>query len=184
MGRMRVTIAGSMGLVALAAVGMAALTNPTRLAASLVFSLDLIVFVAAGFAAFCLRGRGRTVCGGFAACGTIYLLLSLGPWSEEWSARHLATTAIIDLAYSELYPGPHVVRYAPDFIGKITAHDFWMHPDAGVQALWPLSLYVSPVPYTIHRVAHSLFGLGAGMAGGLFALVLTRKTNTSPPDHP
>ncbi len=97
----RVTIARkSMGVVALAAVGLAALRHPSPLAASALFSLAVALLFAAAIAGISLPGRRRAIWSSFALCGFGYLLLSFGPWSTMEPGPHLITEPLIGFAYS------------------------------------------------------------------------------------
>ncbi len=189
MGSTKVTIAGSMALVALAAGGLAALRNPTRLVASLTFSLAVVAIVGAGVAACCRRGKVRAFWGGYAACGGIYLLLSLGPGFEQEVGPHLVTTALVDLAYERVVTAP---SRAIDFRTrsnnvreqKITASDVWTSIETGTSPTHVRYSFVTLTEYSLHRVAHSLLALAAATAGGLLAVVLSRRPDIEAPDHP
>jgi hypothetical protein len=183
----RLTIAGTMGVVAVAAGGLAALKNPTRLAASLVFSFAIVAIVAAGVAACCLRGRARAFWGAFVAFGGVYLVLSLGPMFEERTGPHLATTAALDLITGEYDPRPRRVQIGEPphaYFDSTSARHHWLNRDDGAALRTHHPEFITLAPYSLYRICHSLIALVAGTAGGLFALSLTRKHHTEPPNLP
>jgi hypothetical protein len=197
MGRMRVTIAGSMGLVALAAVGIAALRHPSPLVASGAFSIVVAVLFVAIVAALSLPGRRRAICGSFAVCGTGYLVLSLGSWTTMASGPHLVTHPLADLSYRATTGHDGVLLHHSGVAVSVSSvSDYWKMPQHPVMAsggpgfLYQRStLAESPdtiriVPWPVSRIAHSLFALNAAAAGSLFALLLTRPPHAEPPDHP
>ncbi len=159
---MRVTIARSMGLVALAAVGIAAMRYPSQLASSVLYTVVVVAFVAAAVAALSLPRRRRAIWFGFSISGLSYLLLSryssYGPF--------LLTDALVD--------------YVRERINGAEALDMLGQPSFVWQ--W-LNIERNPSP-TTHQIVHSLFALVVATAGALTALVLTRDTNSEPPDHP
>ena len=72
---MRFSILGLLGIVAVIAIGFAALANPTLWWASIVKSGVLFLLAVAIFSGFTLRGRCRIVCSGAAFFGCGYVLL-------------------------------------------------------------------------------------------------------------
>jgi hypothetical protein len=91
---------GQLALAVLACgVAIRAVTSPSRLWAAVVLSTALAACTLALVGALYARGPRRASCGGAAACGWIYLLVALGPWSREQVGPHLATGAAIDLLF-------------------------------------------------------------------------------------
>jgi hypothetical protein len=193
MNRVRISIAGLMGLVVLAAIGLAALIHPTRMVANGIFSLTLGLGFAAVVAAVASEGRGRSAWIGAAICGWGYLALSLGPWFEGETGPHLITTALIDRSFDLLGPPngqPVMVLGAssgsahPPGNWVRTKWDrpqdtFDLNRNASNQGYFDRlapPVFVPDVPYSFYRIAHSVCGLGAGLAGGLLAWGLARKS--------
>ena len=193
MNRVRISIACLMVSIALAAVGLAALIHPTRMVANGIFSLSLGLGFAAVVAAIASEGRCRSTWTGVALCGWGYLALSLGPWFEEMTGPHLITTALIDRSYDLLGPGNgQPVMFRDVNSGSIRpvgdwVRTKWSQPQHTFDLNRNLSSksylngmaapeFVPAVPYSFYRIAHSLCGLGAGLAGGLLAWSLARKS--------
>ena len=81
MKRPRVSIALLMVVVALVAVAVAALRNPSETWASAVFTLAVVVLCLAVFLAFATGGRKRLAWMSFAISGWAYLIFTFGPSS-------------------------------------------------------------------------------------------------------
>jgi hypothetical protein len=96
MTRDRLSIAGLLALVALAATGLAALRSASDLWAAAMFTATLGALGAATIVAMQGRGPRRTRAAGFALAGWGYLLLSMGPWCQSAVAPHLLTTRLLD----------------------------------------------------------------------------------------
>ena len=79
MGRYRFTLAALMGVVALVAVGVAALRSSTALWASLVILLALGAICGATVGAILRRGPDQGAWLGFAVFGWAYFLMTLSP---------------------------------------------------------------------------------------------------------
>lgn len=164
MSRAGVTIAGTMALVALAAIGLATLRRPTTLAASAVFTLVVSILFAAVVAAVSLPGRARATWSSFAICGLSYVALSPGPDSEPKSVPQLFTVFIIESAWNHFVS--HIDTQSPDPI-----HDFFDGHRLLTRSPWD----------NFHQIARSLFGLAVAAAGGLLAILLTRNSRIFPP---
>jgi hypothetical protein len=188
MGRARMTIVGSMGVIALMALGLAAIHNPTRLAANGIFSLILVALFGASIMGLVRRGRGRAFCLGFAVAGWGYLILSLGPWFEETTGPYLVTTPLIDLAYAKSDTRPNRVlwinrgsdREGGSQVVNVAAEPFWN--DTQLDQVNHLGGnrygFVPSAPYPLYRIGHTLFALLAGLAGGLTGwLAAGRRTS-------
>lgn len=80
----------------LCGIGFAALTEPTRLWASVLFALALFAFGVATLAAVFSRGSNRVTYTGFVFFGSVYLVLAFGPWFREEVRPHLPTTWLIE----------------------------------------------------------------------------------------
>ncbi len=184
----RLTLAGSMGMIALAAIGMGALRSPSLLGASLIFTLAVGILLAAAVAALSLPGRARAVCGSFALIGSIYLGLGLGPWSESAAGPHLLTSPIIDYAYMMVTGQTGVLEFGSrQHMYEIKFYQlpgFWNEPQRPIpidsrpgSPIWRLMNYAGSIrlaPWPVYRIAHSLLGIVAGSTGALVAGHLTR----------
>jgi len=164
MGRARMTIVGSMGVIALMALGLAAIHRPTRLAANGIFSLALVACFGATVAAYARRDRARAACRGFAFAGWGYLTLSLGPWFEGAVGPYLITTPLIDLAYGRSVPRatrPRTVTLGGviHFV-DVDAEAFWN--DTQLNRMDDLGGnrygFVPSAPYPLYRIGHLAAG--------------------------
>jgi hypothetical protein len=140
MGHFRFSVSGLMVFVIAAAIGLTALTHPTPLWASAIFSFALLANFAAVVATIASEGVARKAAAGFWVCGWGYLLISLAPGLESSVALQLITTRLLERFY-------------------LTSAD----------------------AFSLNRVAHSLFSLAAGLAGGMFACWLAPKADAARP---
>jgi hypothetical protein len=182
---LRVTIAGTMGLVALAAAGLAALRHPSPLAASAIFSVIVAMIFAAWVAAICFRGRARAIWASFALCGTGYVYLASDS-REGGPFGPLLSTPVIEIAHERLTGKSHSaavrVDSAGQFAGPASALDRWVSSEKvldGYNQMLRDRAYEATV-----QTAHAIFVLAAASAGGLLALVLTRTSHPRTTDHP
>ena len=95
----RLPLSGLLSIVAIAAVGLAALSHPSCFWASVAFSLLLLWLTVASLGAVFRRGRERAFWAGCLACGSLYALLSMAPWFDEHVGHRLVTTAMLDALY-------------------------------------------------------------------------------------
>jgi hypothetical protein len=116
MGRKRFTVAGLMGFVIVAAVGLAALTHPTPLWTSVAFSLALAVNFGALVAVISLEGRGRKIAAGFAVCGWGYLLITLAPGLDTSVGLYLITTPALEWFYMRVFDPFNFSRIVHSFL--------------------------------------------------------------------
>jgi hypothetical protein len=109
MGTNRFTIAGLMGVVVVAAVGMVGLKEGTALWAGIACTLTLLLLLGAVASATFAKGRGRAAAGGFAIFGLAYLALAFNAWSG-WSTG--LTFLLTDRLLDELHPLIHPQQVA------------------------------------------------------------------------
>ena len=96
----RLTIAGLMTFVLFAAVGFAALRQPTLLWASAVFTATVLLLSTAVVGALARQGRGRLIWSGAAIFGWAYLLIAFGLGSTSNGATPpFLTKALSDSDY-------------------------------------------------------------------------------------
>jgi hypothetical protein len=76
----RLSIAGLLGIVAVAAFWLTGLKSATTFWTSAAATLTLALFLGAVLGAFFLRGRDRAACVGFALFGIVYLILVNWDW--------------------------------------------------------------------------------------------------------
>jgi hypothetical protein len=182
MRRARGTIAGSMGLIALTAVGLASLRRPSYLTANAVFSLALVIHFAAIVAVLSLRGLARSFWMGFTACGWGYLILSVGPGSESIASPYLLTTTILDIAYQHWFADPSrippLLRGQQDNSPVISKWKLWDWPyNPQVNNKLHNSAFYIMTPDPFMRIGHSLFSLAFAFTGGLLGRHFARNSS-------
>jgi hypothetical protein len=179
MRQLRISIAGLMGLILVVAVGLAALHHPTRLWSNAAFSLAIGLDFGAVVAAIASEGRARSACSGFAVCGWGYLVLAVFPWFEANVGPQLITTPWIESGYQWIDPEPgKPMTYWDNGLGtyNLQLGAGWDEPQPTffVDKSPHRAHFLPAAPYSFFRIAHSLFGIAAGMAGGLLACALAR----------
>jgi hypothetical protein len=159
----KLSVRGLMALVSLVAVGFAALSHPTRLWASTLYTAAIVVLSIAVVAGFRGRREVRAFWTGFATCGWIYFSLHFGPWfrpqyvpaaSRGWEpfapfrgealrvCPPLLTTALLDAAYPSLARGvsyPVIVRVPESIHGAGTISgggEMVLNPSQGAWQRW------------------------------------------------
>jgi hypothetical protein len=171
-GRLRLTIAGSMGLIALVAISLSALAYPTALAASGVFSLTVGILFAATVAAMSLPGRRRAIWSSFALCGGGYLTLGLLLVSP--TGPQLVTTPLIEMAHERIVvdrrPAVTVFNGPMTRVTHRLATDYWT---AQLRDAGQTHVKLDYLPWAVRQCATSLLALVAAATGGLFAARLT-----------
>jgi hypothetical protein len=106
MGGARLSIAGMLGIVALLALGMAALFSAASLWISVFATLTLSILLSAVLGAILLRGGERAFCLGFALFCGVYLVLVDWDWVGGQFGHDL-TAGMSDLAEA-IHPKPAV----------------------------------------------------------------------------
>jgi hypothetical protein len=97
----RFSIAGLMGIVVVAAVGLAALRNASETWAGMILLLTCGVLALAVVGVVCRAGSERAWWLGFALFGWGYLVLAFGFWPEDRSPR-LPTLVLLDMVSRQL----------------------------------------------------------------------------------
>ena len=114
----RVSIAGVMGIVVIAAVGLMGLREGTPIWASLTFGLTLLFLLGASLNAALRKPIDRAGWLGFAAMfGWVYLLLNFGPWAKL-ELPPMPNAWLVDESLARLHPEP---EYEPNDTWQTTA---------------------------------------------------------------
>lgn len=103
MRRFRVSISGLLGLVAVAAVGFAAIRIATPAWAGALYSLTFFLLVASLLGIGFGRGPRRVFWIGFALLGWSYILLHYVPWNGRYLGPYLLAPSLFDALYDELH---------------------------------------------------------------------------------
>jgi hypothetical protein len=110
MSGVRLSLAGSLGIVAVVALGMAGLRSATTFWTSAAATVTLGLLLGAGLGASLSRGRAQAACVGFALFGGVYLVLVNWDWVGGQFGHDL-TAGLGDLA-DQLVPDPEVASRA------------------------------------------------------------------------
>lgn len=172
----RFTIGALMGLVALVAVGFAALRSSSPIWASAIFTATIFLLLAGVVGAFAHRGPSRPVWLGFATFGSAYLLGAfwLWPGPNGVKAPPLLSKFLID-ALEPGTVGTSVLTIDPGPVGESsteTPQMYYPPPKSGnfvVAAPFP-----GRVVNLLHfrRIGHSLTAILFGIAGALLGRFL------------
>jgi hypothetical protein len=173
----RFSIAGLMGLVVVAAVGVAALRFASELWAGVLLMLTLGVLGAAILGMVHRRDGKRAWWQGFALFGWGYLTLALGPWFGATIAPSLPTTTGLNALYAKMHPASEVEQARRGAVtttgGWVSATDTSWASTATSTGTPPgtwtsVTLFVaSPTSESFLRVGHCLWALLAACVGGL-----------------
>lgn len=184
MKRSALSLAGLMGLVLLACVGLAALRSGDDLWDSLVTTMTLAVLGMAVLGALFQRGTRRAFCAGFAIFGFGYLTLATGPWFEDAVGPRLFTTKLLETLYVVWNPEGHWMstRLWDPRNGRPISLPSTVSTPAAIsrgqrlaaagttRSVWPWAFGTDiPNPYSFQGIGHALCALAAGMIGGLVA---------------
>jgi hypothetical protein len=180
----RFSIGSLLMLIAIVAVGMAALRYPSPLWASTIYTVAAVVLIAGVSNAILGRGARRAYWIGFALFGGAYFFLA-------FFTNQLLTETILDLIYPHvslhspqaapilidslvaLSPAtsgptstPPLTFYPPPSPGA-SAWDHWTKPDYNTGAL-PIDFSVRFSSVSFRKIGHSLATLLAATLGGIF----------------
>jgi hypothetical protein len=182
MTRTRTTIAGWMGVIALAATGLWALRYPSWLAANFVFTLALVFHFVAIVAVINLKGPSRGFWSGFAICGWGYLILSVGPGLESTASARLATTTLLDFSYEYCFSSPYPQVYPRETavipVG-MPKSKLWNWPEPIINSKIHNSAFYIMSPDAFLLIGHSLLSLPIAWAGGRLGRSLARRAQQS-----
>ena len=163
----RLTVASLLGIVALAAFGLAGIRSATTLWTSAAATLTLALFLGVVLGAWMLRGKEQVFCLGFALFGIVYLVLVDWDWVGAQFGHDL-TVGLGDLADS-LIPMP-VVATQPSPAG------FAFPPLPGPpEALAARQVRVG----NFVQISRMFLALLFGLTGGYVALYLARRAQSN-----
>jgi hypothetical protein len=185
MARYRISLAGSLGIVAVIAMGLAGMRSASSLWTTAAATVTLALLLAAVIAARLLDGLDRGFWAGFALFGWSYLLLVNWDWIGGQFGHDL-TAGLSDVAEAmfakvevPIPPQPPATAFAVR-----TAPDVTTKPDADVAAPATRSAIVSPEVYheevrarqiklgNFVQIGRMFLALMFGLLGGLIARAL------------
>jgi hypothetical protein len=174
----RFSIGSLLMLIAIVAVGMAALRYPSPLWASTIYTVAAIAIVAGVSNAILGRGARRAYWIGFALFGGAYFYPTL------FYSNHLLTETILDLIYPHVsLRSPQLVALPPATSGPTSnspltfyspsspaasAWDHWTKPDYNAGGALPIEFSVRFSSVSFRKIGHSLAALLAATLGGIF----------------
>ncbi len=173
----RPTVAVLMGLVLLAAVGLAALRASSPLWASGLFTMAVLAILGSAVVAVASTGIGRATASGFAiACGG-YLAVAFGPLAIPHGTPPPPLLASPLLALTERFTqGPEPGMVEEVFVGSGKDPDMLVYPsdrepvfDETPDSQQPsIRVYSrNQVARQHHRIGHTLVALALGACGAL-----------------
>lgn len=186
----RLTISTMMLGIGVLAVGFAALRYPTRLGASVLFSLTSIILVVSTIRAVIRRDAGSI---GFAIAGGAYMAIHfcIWPWITslagsrgETGSPPLVTTALLDVAYPMVVPAAY--RKDGAFMMTITSESITGPPASLSQYLltkWtdidrrPSNTLGLTSPRSYQDSGHCVFALLAGCLGSFVGRSFARRAS-------
>jgi hypothetical protein len=172
MRRFRFSIGSMMVLIVVLGVAFAALHFPTPIWANVWFSLALAAVTFAILAAVYSRGEQRAFWVGFATCGWVYFVASMGPWFQAETGFQLVTTTILDLMAPTLVQKDYLLR---KYIGQFnppsapippTPWQIWNLPDFSIGRVWRTGYVTLQSPPLYFRVGHGVFSVVIALLGG------------------
>jgi len=182
MTRFRISLAGLMGLIAIAGVGIAALRFASETWAGVMLVVTLAFLGVAVLGVIYRREATRAWWLGFALFGGGYLVLTLGPWFSTEVQPKLPTTHVLTYVYAKLKPAPPQklsVRITAKGDGisisnatdNVSADIFEFSPQniTFEDILGSRLLAISGNEQDFTQVGHCLLAWVAGMLGALIA---------------
>ncbi len=103
MRRLHLSISGLLALVAVVAIGFAAIHNATPSWAGGLYSLTFFLLVASLLGILFGQGPRRVFWTGFALLGWSYILLHFVPWNGRYLGPYLLAPSLFDAIYDELH---------------------------------------------------------------------------------
>jgi hypothetical protein len=161
-----------------AGLGLAALSRPSALSASAMFSLLLLSLAVAFIGILYRRGQQRAFWTGFLICGSLYAVLSLAPWFDYNVGPCLVTTAILDSVYPNipLLENTSKLPYDPWKSWTGSPPDYpYLHLRRGFttstvpRSMRELVVFNVATTDEFLSIGHSLFGMLLAVAGGCLA---------------
>ena len=184
----RFSIRGLMLGIVLLAIALVALRTPSRFWANVWFSLALAGVTLAVPAALCTRDGDQAFWCGFATCGWVYFVVSLGPWIAPEASHQLLTTTALDIVAPHIIQQDYLIRSymagfnPPSAPQAPTPWQIWNLPDFSQGERWHMGYATLQCPLLYLRIGHAAFCLLIAFFGGETAryLYVTRLERGAP----
>jgi hypothetical protein len=166
MPQLRFTLPAMFVAVAFAAVGCAAMVNPSYLWASGIWTATMAVLAGSLVGCFSGTRTARAFCAGFALYGCGHMLLFFAPWFDDHTGELLFTRQAVDYVGGKL--GHKVAQH-------VSMPGIWhnlKHAESGQSASYNYLAYVV--------IGQSLMTLVVALVGGLLGRCLS-NLSTPPP---
>lgn len=121
--RYPIPVKNMMVIVAILAVGMGALANPTRFRADLLLLLTQILLLTGTLGAMFHRARRQVIWTGFSTFGWFYFLLYFAPLFSDQTGMVVPTQGLYAWAFDSLHPLDEMVKLARTRPGITSAYN-------------------------------------------------------------
>ncbi len=170
--RARFSIRGLMLAIVLLAMGFAALRTPSPFWGNVWFSVALAGVTLAVPAAVCTRDADKAFWCGFAVCGWVYFVASVGPWISSETSYQLLTTTVLDIAAPHIIQRDYLLRNymtafnPPSAPQAPSPWQIWNLPDFSLGERWHIGYATLQCPVLYLRIGHAAFCLVVAFFGG------------------
>ena len=170
MERIRFSISGLMGFIAIAAIGIVGLREGTEVWASLTFAVTTIALLMAFASLIYSQGAQRAGWAGFTLFGWIYLVFAFSTWSgESPGIPSLPTSWLLTTVHNRIHAQPQYIPN-PNYTGSPSIPGMLMFQASGASPsiLKPGTTYWMGNEAHYRQVGHCLLALVFGALGALW----------------
>jgi hypothetical protein len=171
MRRFKISIAGMMLAVAVAALGVVGLKEGTDLWASATFTLTVMILLGAILNAWHGRGSRRAFWAGFVLFGWVYLLWIFRPWTNQRNQLDVPpvlTSVLLDVVHEHIHVEPQYIPN-PNFPSLPSPAPAVAY-SASEMILKPGIVYWRGDIESYRQVGHCLAALLFGLVGGAWSV--------------
>jgi hypothetical protein len=168
MERVRFSISGIMGFIAIAAVGLVGLREGTEVWASLTFALTAIALLMAVPSLIYSQGAERAGWVGFTLFGWVYLVFMFSPWSyQSPGIPSFPTNWLLTTVHERIHAKPQYIPN-PNYPGAQSIPGMSIPQFEMPQILKPGTTYWMGNELNYRQVGHCLLALAFGALGTLW----------------